>query len=159
MLDGEAFGAEIVDLVRGYVERELTPLKAENAELKDRVASLEAHEVRSLKEVMIDRDGQLVAIMSDGDVKVVGLVVGKDGTDAAEPLGETDEPMISELLRRELGSDLIQLPDPLPAQFKAVSPVHVTVENHLPKSGPTKTVVTKHDERGRVLEFERREVG
>jgi hypothetical protein len=33
----------------------------------------------------------------------------------------------------------------------------VVVHNHLPKRGIEKTVVTKHDERGRILEFERRE--
>ena len=42
MLDGEAFGTEIVDLVRGYVEREIAPLKAENESLKERLAALEA---------------------------------------------------------------------------------------------------------------------
>lgn len=42
MLDGETFGNEVVALVRGYVEREFAPLKAENAELKERLAALEA---------------------------------------------------------------------------------------------------------------------
>lgn len=42
MLDGAEFGKEIVDLVRGYVERELGPIKAENESLKARVAALEA---------------------------------------------------------------------------------------------------------------------
>jgi collagen type III alpha len=42
MLDGVEFGNEVVALVRGYVEREIAPLKAENAGLKERLAALEA---------------------------------------------------------------------------------------------------------------------
>jgi integrin beta 3 len=42
MLDGKEFGEEIVSIVRGYVEREIGPVKAENAALKERVAALEA---------------------------------------------------------------------------------------------------------------------
>jgi hypothetical protein len=42
MLDGVEFGNEVVALVRGYVEREVAPLRAENAELKERLAVLEA---------------------------------------------------------------------------------------------------------------------
>jgi hypothetical protein len=41
MLDGVEFGKEIVDLVRGYVERELGPLKAANEALMARVTELE----------------------------------------------------------------------------------------------------------------------
>jgi hypothetical protein len=42
MLDGVEFGNEVVALVRGFVDREVAPLKAENAELKERIAALEA---------------------------------------------------------------------------------------------------------------------
>lgn len=35
-----------------------------------------------IAELLIDRDGQLVATMDDGRVKMLGPVVGKDGTDA-----------------------------------------------------------------------------
>ena len=41
MFDGKAFGEEIVGFVRDYLEREVTPLKAENAELKERLKALE----------------------------------------------------------------------------------------------------------------------
>jgi len=41
MLDGVEFGKEVVDLVRGYIEREVAPLKAENESLKARIAALE----------------------------------------------------------------------------------------------------------------------
>jgi hypothetical protein len=42
MLDGAEFGKEIVGLVRGYVEREITPLKSANEALQARLAELEA---------------------------------------------------------------------------------------------------------------------
>lgn len=147
MLDGEKFGEEIVGLVRGYVDREVGTLKAENEALKERLAVLEA---RPLPE--------------KGDKGDPGEP-GKDGKDA-EPeeewgVGLTTEEksgLVSMLLRKELGDDdLITLPDPvcwLPAQQQ--SPV--VVHNHLPKRGVEKTVVTKHDERGRIVEFERHEV-
>lgn len=41
MLDGAEFGNEIVVLVRGYLDREVAPLRAENAELKERLKALE----------------------------------------------------------------------------------------------------------------------
>ena len=42
MFDGKAYGEGIVELVKGYVEREIAPLKAENESLKSRIAELEA---------------------------------------------------------------------------------------------------------------------
>lgn len=109
-MDGEAFGREVVEIVRGYVERELAPLKAENESLLARVAELEARPLpekgekgdpgekgepgepgkdgangidgkdgRGVKELLIDRDGVLVASMDDGEMKALGPVVGRDG--------------------------------------------------------------------------------
>lgn len=103
MFDGKAFGEEVVGFVRDYLERELVPLKAENEDLKSRLAALEAREPekgekgdpgdpgkpgekgepgkdgRGVKELLIDRDGALVATMDDGEMKNLGPVVGKDG--------------------------------------------------------------------------------
>lgn len=42
MFDGKAFGAEIVGIVKDYVEQRLDPIKAENESLKVRIAELEA---------------------------------------------------------------------------------------------------------------------
>lgn len=42
MFDGEQMGEAVVALVRSYMEREIAPVKAENAALKERLASLEA---------------------------------------------------------------------------------------------------------------------
>lgn len=106
MFDGNAYGEQIVELVRGFVEREVAPLKAENEDLKARLKALEdrpAPEVlkgdpgepgkdgengadgkdgadgRGVKELLIDRDGNLVASMDDGEMKSLGPVIGKDG--------------------------------------------------------------------------------
>lgn len=107
MFDGKAYGEGIVEIVRGYVEREIAPLKAENESLKERIAVLEARPApekgdpgekgadgkdglngadgkdgadgRGVKDLLIDRDGQLVATMDDGEMKALGPVCGKDG--------------------------------------------------------------------------------
>jgi hypothetical protein len=158
MFDGRAYGEEIVGLVRGFVEREFAPIKAENESLKARVAALEAipapekgepgekgqdgsdgvspdpeavaealrpiaeqmiadavskavaelpppekgdpgergekgdagdkgrdgadgADGRGVKDLLIDREGQLVATMDDGEMKTLGPVMGKDGKD------------------------------------------------------------------------------
>jgi hypothetical protein len=109
MFDGKAYGEGIVELVRGYVEREVAPLKAENESLKERLKALEdrpAPEVikgdpgepgekgadgrdgrdgtdgndgRGVKDLLIDRAGELIATMDDGTTKNLGPIVGKDG--------------------------------------------------------------------------------
>lgn len=121
MFDGKAYGEEIVGLVRGFVEREIAPLRAENASLKERIATLEARPApekgdkgepgqdgkdgangvdgqpgtdgRGVKELLIDRDGNLVATMDDGKMKSLGPVIGKDGEpgqDGKDGLGFDD---------------------------------------------------------------------
>lgn len=68
--DGKGFGEEMVAIVKGYVDREVAPLKAEIERLKG---------LKSVTEAVIDRDGNLVLTMSDGTTKDMGRVVGKDG--------------------------------------------------------------------------------
>jgi hypothetical protein len=106
MFDGKAYGEGIVELVRGYVEREVAPLKAENESLKERLKVLEdrpepevikgdpgepgkdgrdgadgrdGSDGRGVKDLLIDRDGELIATMDDGTTKSLGPVCGKDG--------------------------------------------------------------------------------
>lgn len=106
MFDGKAFGEEIVGFVREYLDKEVAPLKAENAELRERLKALEdrpAPDVikgdpgepgkdgsdgnpgkdgadgRGVKELLIDREGHLIATMDDGATKDLGPVNGKDG--------------------------------------------------------------------------------
>lgn len=107
MLDGQQLGEDIVEIVRGFMEREVAPLKAENTDLKERIAALEARPApekgdpglpgekgedgqhgtdgengadgRGVRELLIDREGCLVATMDDGELKNLGPVAGKDG--------------------------------------------------------------------------------
>jgi hypothetical protein len=107
MFDGETFGKEVTGLVRDYLEREVAPLKAENEELKARIKVLED---RPMPEVikgepgepgkdgapgkdgkdgldatsfLVDRDGHLIATLSDGAARDLGQIIGKDGNDGA----------------------------------------------------------------------------
>jgi integrin beta 3 len=112
MLDGEAFGTEIVDLVRGYVEREIAPLKAENESLRERLAALEARPApekgekgdpgesgadgkdgadgangkdgAGIVDGFVSRDGHLIATLSDGTTRDFGEIIGKDGADGKD---------------------------------------------------------------------------
>jgi len=191
MLDAEALADLISELVADEVGKAVEPLHARIAELEANPTEgpqgekgekgepgengsnglagadgKDGKDGRGVKDLLIDREGQLVATMDDGEMKKLGPILGKDGTDGtngrdgqdAECLVEEDEMLISATLRKELGSNLIQLSDPIPFETKTQPPVHVTVENHMPKRGIEKTVVTKHDDRGRVIEFERREI-
>lgn len=45
MFDGQKFGAEVVGLVKDFVQRELAPIAAENAALREKVTALEAREL------------------------------------------------------------------------------------------------------------------
>lgn len=97
MFDGKAFGEEVVGFVRDYLDREITALKSENEDMKARLKVLEdrpAPEVlkgdpgrdgkdgsdgRGIRELLIDREGSLIATMDDGSTKNLGPIVGKDG--------------------------------------------------------------------------------
>jgi hypothetical protein len=107
MFDGKAYGEGIVELVKGYVEREVAPLKAENENLRARIEELEARPApekgekgdpgengqdgrdgtdgqngadgRGVKDLLLDREGNLLATMDDGSTKNLGPVCGKDG--------------------------------------------------------------------------------
>jgi integrin beta 3 len=106
MFDGQQLGEDVVGIVRGFMEREIAPLKAANEALQARVAELEARPApevlkgdpgepgqpgsdgtdgkdgsdgRGVKELLIDREGNLIATMDNGEMKSLGPVVGKDG--------------------------------------------------------------------------------
>ena len=189
MLDVEALSEMIAGLIGEEVEKAIAPLQTRINELEARdpvegpqgekgekgdpgdngsdglagADGKDGKDGRGVKDLLIDREGQLIATMDDGEMKSLGPILGKDGTDGtngrdgqdAECLAEEDEMLISATLRKELGSDLIQLPDPIPFETKTQPPVHVTVENHLPKRGRERTVVTDYDERGRIAAYDR----
>ncbi|WP_343347643.1 hypothetical protein WJT74_05140 [Sphingomicrobium sp. XHP0239] len=68
--DGQAFGTEMVDVVKGFVERATAPLVEEIAQLKAR---------KSVSKAFIDRNHELVLTYSDGSTESLGIVVGKNG--------------------------------------------------------------------------------
>ncbi|WP_424135126.1 hypothetical protein [Roseomonas chloroacetimidivorans] len=69
MFDGKAFGAAVVDAVKGHVDRAMAPVLARLEELEKQ---------RSVAGALIDRKGSLILTLSDGSQKEVGPVVGKD---------------------------------------------------------------------------------
>ena len=101
MFDGELFGEQMVEVVKGYFEREVSPLLAQISSLKDEVATLkqgmgtglDEQAVRSLVAAaqlaagkdavglagaLIDRAGNLVVTLSDGTTRELGQVTGRD---------------------------------------------------------------------------------
>ena len=87
MFDGQKLGETIVEQVKGYLEREVAPLKAENAELKARIAALEAVD---MPDVVKGQDGASVTlddvapmIAAEIERVVSALPAPKDGKDAA----------------------------------------------------------------------------
>lgn len=57
----------------------------------------------------------------------------------------------------ELGLPPVAIVQPVKTKSEK-SQVNVTAEIHLPRKSGEKTVVTKHDEKGRIVEFERHEI-
>jgi hypothetical protein len=87
MLDGVEFGNEVVALVRGYVEREVAPLKAENEGLKARLKALED---RPAPEVLKGDPGESVdpvvineMIVAEVAKAAAAIRVPQDGKSAA----------------------------------------------------------------------------
>ena len=66
MFDGEAFGQQMVDIVRGYVASEIEPLRAENKVLQARIDTLEQREAGMARE-------QVMALVGERGPELVGL--------------------------------------------------------------------------------------
>lgn len=85
MFDGKAYGEGIVEIVKGYVEREIAPLKAENETLKTRIAELEARPAAEKgdpgKDADLEAIGELVA--TEVTKAVAAIPKARDGKDAA----------------------------------------------------------------------------
>lgn len=128
MFDGQQLGEDVVSIVRSFMEREIAPLRAENAELKERLKALEDRPVPEviipelpelpdfeamigeavskavdalprakdgdngvgLAGALIDRDGNLVLTLTNGETRDLGKVVGKDGENGEPGLGFDD---------------------------------------------------------------------
>lgn len=199
MFDGQELGETIVAQVKGYLEREVMPLKAENESLKARLAALEAIPgpekgdpgekgedgvspapeaiaeafAPLAEQVIVERVAKAVAELpppekgepgKDADPLVISQIVEEEIAKAmpkewADDLTIDEKAgLLSSMLRKELPETLIQLPEPFVVEQKAYPVPEVVIHNHLPKRGVEKTTVTKHDERGRIMEYERREI-
>lgn len=92
MFDGAAFGAEIVEAVRGHVERVTAPLIAQNAELAARVAELEARAAVPGPPGEPGQDGRDGADGVKGEPGEPGQDGrdGQDGKDGADGLAGAD---------------------------------------------------------------------
>lgn len=87
MFDGKAYGEGIVEMVKGYCEREIAPLKAENESLKARLKELED---RPAPEVLKGDPGESIdpetvqEMIAEAVSKAVAEIpVPRDGNDAA----------------------------------------------------------------------------
>jgi hypothetical protein len=104
MLDVEALSEMMAGIVADEIHKAVAPLKAQIAELeaRDPVAGppgekgepgergengadgKDGADGRGVRNLLIDRDGELVATMDDGTVKSLGPVIGKDGADGTD---------------------------------------------------------------------------
>lgn len=87
MFDGQQLGEDVVAIVRAFMEREVAPLRAENAELKARIAALEAVD---MPDVVKGEDGTSVTledvapmITAEVERAIAALPKPKNGKDAA----------------------------------------------------------------------------
>lgn len=201
MFDGQELGETIVAQVKGYLEREVTPLKAENESLKARLAALEATPgpekgepgekgedgvspapeaiaeafAPLAEQVIVERVAKAVAELpppekgepgKDADPLVISQIVEEEIAKAlpkewADDLTVDEKAgLLSSMLRKELPEAIIQLPEPIPftASANFAPATEVVIHNHLPKRGVERTKVLAYDERGRISEYERREV-
>lgn len=112
MLDGKAFGAEMTEIVKGYVDRATQPLLKRIEVLEARPApkqgepgkpgeSIKGDSGVGVAGALIDRSGVLVLTLSDGTTRDLGLVVGKDA-----------EPVDVAALERRIDEQVAALPKP-----------------------------------------------
>lgn len=101
MFDGELFGQQMVEIVRSYVDAEIAPLRTENADLKKRIAELEARELPQAIRGEAGEPGR------DGEVDMDAVRALVDAAVAALPPAERGEPGEGGVdgLRGEKGAD------------------------------------------------------
>ncbi len=114
MFDGEAFGQQIVEIVRGYVAAQIDPVLAENSVLRARLDAVEA--------VPAPRDGEPGKDGADVDMAEVERMLdekfaaamaavppaepGKDGKDGTD----VDMAAVKQLIAEEIGAAVSALP-------------------------------------------------
>jgi hypothetical protein len=119
MFDGKAFGEDIVGIVKGYVEREIAPLKAENVELKGRIAELEA------------RPAQLdsVFVLQLVQEEISKIPPPENGKDA-------DPEQVASLVAEEVERAVAAIPAPQDGKSVAVEDVAPLITEEVAKVAP-----------------------
>src|SRR4051812_42633334 len=131
-------GTCISDLERRDAERELRMLRLEQ-ELRDKASAV--------KDGANGTDG----INGVNGVNGVDGRDGRDGRDAEIPPVPDD---VAAMVTRALM--FAAQPMPTPERVAPDKPeLHVSIQNNIPRKGVERTVVTKHDDKGRILEFQR----
>jgi hypothetical protein len=118
MFDGRAYGEEIVGLVRGFVEREFAPLRAENEVLKGRIAELEARPAYDSADVL-----QLV---QDEIAKIPPAENGKDA----------DPEMVASLVADKVKEAVEAIPAPQDGKSVGIEDVAPLIEAEVAKVAP-----------------------
>jgi hypothetical protein len=139
MLDGKAFGAEVVETVKTYVSRVMQPVEI-------RLGILEGREIPKGEKGDSGQDGK----------------DGRDGRDAETEAPDEVADQLNGALKllaaqpdmaRHAGGSVLQMPSiELPAPV-----VHVQMPEPPPKKR-LKTIVKAHDANGRITELEQVEV-
>lgn len=125
MFDGKAFGEDIVGIVKGYVEREIAPLRAENLELKGRIAELES---RSIPD-----DVFILQLVQDEIAKITPPEKGKD----ADP----DE--VASLVAEEVGRAVAAIPVPQDGKSVGIEDVAPLIAEEVAKIAPDMAVINE----------------
>lgn len=93
MFDGEAFGQQMVEIVRGYVATELEPLRAENTALAaenkalaDRLSALEVREMPDTS-AFLDAEGVAGIVKAEVAESLAGLPAPEKGEPGRDGLG------------------------------------------------------------------------
>lgn len=99
MFDGQQLGEDITALVRSFMEREIAPLKAENAEMKERLAAIEARPAPEVPEIDLMPVKELI------DAEIAKLPT-------PEPAKEIDREELAEAITLAVGEAVAALPPP-----------------------------------------------
>lgn len=135
VFDGEAFGNQMVEIVRGYVVAELEPLRAENkalaeanASLAERVALLEAREVPEVTTTASLTEEQVGSLIAEAikalpeipDAEELRRIADEAATEAVKALpapekgdpGEVDMDAVKTLVEQAAKTAVEALPKP-----------------------------------------------
>src|SRR5918995_2156894 len=92
----EGISDDLVGAVQRYIDAVVAPLREKILVQEAEIAALKAREPQpgrdgvGVTSLFIDRSGALVHALSDGTVREVGIVVGRDGKDGEPGMGFDD---------------------------------------------------------------------